>query len=80
MLLSHSVEGYPWASAFLPHALALWITTSPVLRRRPLVTLLSALLVNELSWHVYELGKTVAVVFLAGTVLLRGVPLSTRAA
>ena len=80
MLLSHSVEGYPWASAFLPHALALWITTSPALRRRPLVTLLSALLVNELSWHVYELGKTVAVVFLAGTVLLRGVPLSTRAA
>src|SRR5437773_4698589 len=51
MLLSHSVEGYPWASAFLPHALALWITTSPALRRRPLVTLLSALLVNELSWH-----------------------------
>ena len=80
MLLSHLVEGYPWVSAFLPHALALWITTSPVLRRRPLVTLLSALLVNELSWHVYELGKTVAVVFLAGTVLLRGVPLSTRAA
>jgi len=80
MLLSHAVEGYPWASAFLPHALALWITTSHSLRRRPLLTLLSALLVDELSWHVYELGRTVAVVFLAGTVLLRDVPRSTRTA
>ena len=80
MLLSHAVEGYPWASAFLPHALALWITTSPSLRRRPLLTLLSALLVDELSWHVYELGRTVAVVFLAGTVLLRDVPRPTRTA
>ncbi|HYV57169.1 MAG TPA: hypothetical protein VE911_06485, partial [Candidatus Nitrosopolaris sp.] len=80
MLLSHAVEGYPWASAFLPHALALWITTSPSLRRRPLLTLLAALMVDELSWHVYELGKTVAVVFLAGTVLLPRVPRSTRAA
>src|SRR5262249_13741483 len=80
MLLSHAVEGYPWASAFLPHALALWITTSPSLRRRPLLTLVSALLVNELSWHVYELGKTVSVVFLAATVLLRDVRRTTRAA
>jgi hypothetical protein len=78
-LLSLSVTGMPWASAFLPHALALWITTSTFFRRRMLVTLVACAFVTELSWHVYELGKTVGGVFLAATVLCRRVPLVTRA-
>jgi hypothetical protein len=79
MLLSHSLTGYPWASAFLPHALALWITMSRRLRANWVLTLLCALVANELSWHVYELGKTVFLVFLAAVFLQRTVPRSTRA-
>jgi hypothetical protein len=79
MLLSYAVTGYPWASAFLPHALALWITMSRRFRSRWVLTLLWCLVANELAWHVYELGKTVGVVFLAAALLQRDVPRSARA-
>lgn len=79
VLLSLAVTGFPWASAFVPHALALWITMSRRLRRRWLVTLALTLLTIELSMHVYELGKTAGSVFVVGAVLQRHVPLWTRA-
>jgi hypothetical protein len=79
-LLSFSVAGYPYATGFLPHALALVIVTSPRLRARPLATLAAALLVTELSWHLYEAGKTLLVVFVLGALLERTAPLATRAA
>jgi hypothetical protein len=79
MLLSLAVTGYPWASAFLPHALALWIATSRRLARHWIATLVCCLLVNELSWHAYELGKTVSVVFFAAALLQPAVPLPVRA-
>ncbi len=78
-LLSFSVAGLPWANTFLPHALALWVTAAPRLRRRVLVSLVLCLLIDELSWHVYELGRTVFVVFIAAALLRRDVPLRTRA-
>lgn len=77
-LLSLSVTGMPWASAFLPHVLALWITTSPTMRRRLVPTIVACLVVTELSWHVYELGKTVGGVFLVAAFLCRGVLLPVR--
>jgi hypothetical protein len=79
MLLSYSVAGSPYAASFLPHALALWITMSPRIRTRWVLTLLWCLVANELSWHVYELGKTVFVVFFASALLTRDVALPTRA-
>lgn len=79
MLLSLAVAGYPWASGFLPHALALWITMNPRVRRHWVLSLAGALLANELAWHVYELGKTAALVFLVAAIVQRAVPRSTRA-
>jgi hypothetical protein len=78
-LLSFSIAGYPYATGFLPHALALVIVASPWLRARPLVSLVAALAATELSWHVYEAGKTLVVVFVLGAVLERNAPLATRA-
>lgn len=79
LLLSLSVVGYPWASGFLPHALALWITMNPRVRRRWLLTLAGVLVANEVSWHVYEVGKTAALVFLVAAIVQREVPKLTRA-
>jgi hypothetical protein len=70
-LLSLSVTGFPWISALLPHALALWVTMSRELRRHWVATMLCTLLVLELSFHCYELGKTVGVVFIVAAVLQR---------
>jgi hypothetical protein len=78
-LLSFSIAGYPYATGFLPHALALVIVASPWLRARPFVSLLAALAATELSWHLYEAGKTLVVVFVLGAVLERHAPLATRA-
>jgi len=77
-VLSFAVAGMPWASAFLPHALALWIVLDPRLRRRWLTTAVLCVATIELTWHVYELGKTVGAVFVLGAVLLRGVPAGMR--
>jgi hypothetical protein len=79
-LLSFSVAGYPYATGFLPHALALVIVTSPWLRARPLVSLVMAFLATELSWHVYEAGKTLIVVLVLGALLERRAPWTTRTA
>jgi hypothetical protein len=79
-LLSFSVAGYPYATGFLPHALALVTVTSPWLRARPLASLALALLAAELSWHVYEAGKTLIVVLVLGALLERRAPWTTRAA
>lgn len=78
-LLSFSVAGYPYATGFLPHALALVIVTSPWLRARPLVSLVAALAATELSWHVYEAGKTLVVVLVLAALIERSAPLATRA-
>ena len=77
-LLSFSVAGYPYATGFLPHALALVIVTSPWLRARPLVSLAAALFAVELSWHLYEAGKTLVVVLVAAAFLERAAPIATR--
>jgi hypothetical protein len=79
-LLSFAIAGYPYAAGVLPHALALFLVSSDRLRRRPLLTLVLALCAVELSWHVYEAGKTLIVVFVAAALLERAVPLGTRAA
>ncbi len=77
-LLSFSIAGIPVVASFWPHALALWIVLSPRLRQHWLWTLLLSLVANELSWHVYELGRTVFVVFLAASLLFKDVPWKTR--
>jgi hypothetical protein len=75
-LLSHTVAGLPYISNTLPFALALWI----VLRwsASAVATALLAVLTLATAWHVEELGRTVFVVFLAATFLLRDAPLRTR--
>jgi hypothetical protein len=78
-LVSFSVAGYPYATGFLPHALALAIVASPFLRARPLVSVAAALLATELSWHLYEAGKTLIVVFILAAFVERAAPLATRA-
>jgi len=78
-LLSFSIAGYPYATGFLPHALALAIVTSPWLRARPLASLVAALAATELSWHLYEAGKTLVVVLVLGALIERSAPLATRA-
>ncbi len=77
-LLSFSVAGYPYITGLLPHALALWITLDHRVRRNWIVSLALCLVANELSWHLYELGKTLFVVFIAAALLHRYVPLRTR--
>ncbi|HUK62213.1 MAG TPA: hypothetical protein VLV15_02730, partial [Dongiaceae bacterium] len=77
-VLSFAVAGMPWASAFLPHALALWIVLDPRLRRRWVLAALCCVVTSELMWHVYELGKTVGVVFVVAALVLRDVPLGVR--
>jgi hypothetical protein len=77
-LLSFSVTGFGWATAFLPHALALFVVLDARLQRRAVPTLALALLATELSWHVYELGKTVFVVFILAALILRAVPWRAR--
>jgi len=79
-LLSYSLAGYPYATGFLPHALALVIVTWERARRSWLLSLLSCLAATQLSWHVYEPGKTLIVVFLAAALLERSVLPATRAA
>jgi hypothetical protein len=78
-LLSFSITGFAWTSAFLPLAMALWITLDPRLRRRPLVTIALCLLTNELTWHVYEFGRTAFLVFALAALVLRDVPVTHRA-
>ena len=77
-LVSFSVAGYPYATGFLPHALALAIVASPWLRAHPLVSAAAALFATELSWHLYEAGKTLIVVFLLAVFIERTAPWATR--
>jgi hypothetical protein len=77
-LVSFSIAGYPYATGFLPHALALAIVVSPWLRAHPLVSVVAALLATELSWHLYEAGKTLIVVFVLAAILERTAPRATR--
>jgi len=79
-LLSHALAGYPYATGFLPHALALVIVTWERVRRNWLATLALCLAAVELSWHVYEPGKTLIAVLLAAALLERSVSPATRAA
>ena len=78
-LLSFAIAG-PFISACLPHALALALVVTPGLRRRPLLSLALALLVGELSWHLYLTGRTTFLVFLLAAILERGAPARTRLA
>ncbi len=57
-LLSYAVEGYPWGTCMLPHAVVVAMT----LCEPPLAwswTLGALALAWELPWHGYEVGKTV---------------------
>jgi hypothetical protein len=78
-LVSFSVAGYPYATGFLPHALALAIVASPRLRAHPLVSAAVALLATELSWHLYEAGKTLIVVFVLAAFIERTAQWRVRA-
>jgi hypothetical protein len=77
-LLTLTLCGFAWATAMLPHALALWLVLDPKFRRRPLMTLGLGLLTLEVAWHCYEIGKTVPAVFAAAAVLLPGASWATR--
>lgn len=68
-LLSYAIIGCSYAPAFLPHAVALWLTMAPAMRRRWYATLLLGFATNELSWQLYPLARTVFVVFLVFAVL-----------
>jgi hypothetical protein len=78
-LLSYAVVGYPWASGFLSHALALFVVMNRRLHTRPLLTAGLAALAAESCWHVYQTGRTASLVFLVAVVLMRRVPIATRA-
>ncbi|MFI5183812.1 MAG: hypothetical protein ACHQNV_05405 [Vicinamibacteria bacterium] len=78
-LLSFAVSGYPYATGFLPHALALLVVTRPRLQERPLATLLACLGILALSWNVYESGKTFFVVLVLASILERSAPSRVRA-
>jgi len=79
-LLSFSVAGYPYATGFLPHGLAIWITLHHRIRQNWILSLILCLAANELSWHLYVPGKTLFIVFIAAAIFHRNVPLPTRAA
>lgn len=79
-LVSLSLAGYPYATGFLPHALALLVLASPRLRQRPWATLALALLVNQSAWWVYEHGKTALVVWAAAALFEREAGWRTRLA
>lgn len=79
-MLSFSVAGYPYITGLLPHALALWITLDNRIRRNWMVSLVLCLVANELSWHLYELGKSLFIVFIAAAVFHRHISRRTRVA
>lgn len=78
MLLSHSIAGYPWASGFVSHALALYVTMNRRLHAHWLATACLAFLAIESSWHVYQPSRSVSVVFLAALFFYRRAPILTR--
>jgi hypothetical protein len=77
-LLSFSLAGFPWATAFLPHALALVAVLHPRVRRTWFLGPILCTAAVATAWQGYELGKTAFVVFLAGAVLLGEVPVLAR--
>jgi hypothetical protein len=77
-LLSFALVGFPWGTAFLPHAVAMVAILKPSVRRSWLLTPLLCLVATVVAWQGYDLGKTVFVAFLAGAILVRNVPLLTR--
>jgi hypothetical protein len=77
--LSYSITGYPSFTAIFPHAMALWIVLDRKLHQRPIASLLLGLLSIEISWHLYESGRTNFAVFLAASILLKNVPWALRA-
>ncbi len=78
MLLSHSIAGYPWASGFVSHALALYVIMNRRLHAHWLATACLAFLAIESSWHVYQPSRSLSVVFLAALFLYRRAPIPTR--
>jgi hypothetical protein len=78
--LSFAVNGGPYLSGWLPHAMAVAITQSGRCRRSPWLSLLLALLTVEVSWHCHGMGRLHFLVFLAGATLIAGVRTSTRSA
>ena len=62
-LLSFSVCGYPYISGMLPHSIALLIIFHPYFKKNWCCGLLLGFLTIEVSWHVYELGKTIFIPF-----------------
>jgi hypothetical protein len=79
-LLTLAVSGYPWVTAFLPHALALWIVLDERFGRHPLLAFTAGLLCLEIAWHSYEPGRTAAAVFVVGAVLAPHASAATRVA
>lgn len=62
-LLSFSICGYPYMSGGLPHAIALLIIFHPRFTKKWWLILLIGLINIELTWHVYQLGKTVFLLY-----------------
>lgn len=62
-LLSFSIVGYPYISVCLPHAMALLVIFHPRFKKEWWLALLVGILTIEVSWHAYELGKTIFILF-----------------
>ena len=77
-LLAFSIAGYPYILGALPFVLGLALLKSHWWRTQPMMFLLGSLLVCELSWHLYETGKMVWVLFVACAFLFRGLGLFNR--
>ena len=77
-LLSYSIVGANYVTAFLPHSIAILIIFHPFFRRFWWVGLPIGLLAIEISWHTYALGKSIFVTFLLASFLQQNTPIKNR--
>ncbi len=77
-LLSLSIAGYPYISGLLTHALILAVIFSQRLQTRPIITFILGLLILEVSWHVYQLGKVFFIPLFLAAFLLDNAPKRAR--
>ncbi|MCB0392998.1 MAG: hypothetical protein KDD25_00475 [Bdellovibrionales bacterium] len=69
---------YPYISALLPHAIAFSIVRSDRLRDRPRITFILGLILCELSFHLYEIGRLFFGLFLTHAVFDKEAKPKTR--
>jgi hypothetical protein len=75
-LVTQSVVGLAYATALLPHAVAVWAIMR--LRDRPCASILAGVAVWFLGWQAQELGRTVCLTYLVAVVGVSGAPMRMR--